>query len=50
MKSEEDKGLPPAGKQGMMAAFTVLACWLALAFFAIAKPDWVAAILAHLPK
>ncbi len=50
VKNAEDKGLPAAGKQGVTAIFTTLAAWLALAFFALSKPDWVAAVLAHLPK
>jgi hypothetical protein len=41
----EGRGLPAAGQQGWQALGVTLAIWLALAFTAPARPEWIAALL-----
>jgi len=48
--TNDDKGLPAAGKQGQIALLTTLLPWAAFAFFAVQKPGWVEAAMKLLPK
>lgn len=41
----EERGLPSAGQQGWQALGVTLALWLALAFTAPTRPEWIAALL-----
>lgn len=44
----KDRGLPAAGKQGLVSLPASFLCWLTPAFFAAAKPEWFLTILAKL--